>query len=176
MSTKTNFTEKDFHNENGMLTSVWGPPLWHFLHTMSFNYPNCPTRAQRKAYKDFFYNLTIVMPCNSCRENLLSHLKKYPIGKHLKNRDQFSKYVYDLHETVNQLLNKTSGLSFEQIRNRYEHFRARCIKKKSIRQKHVGCNKTNKMNKTKTVLNIVPSSKSCPTLKIYKNCFDHHVV
>ena len=27
-----------------MLTSVWGPSLWHSLHTISFNYPVKPTK------------------------------------------------------------------------------------------------------------------------------------
>ena len=34
------FTYTDYNSGDGMLTSVWGPGLWHYLHTMSFNYPN----------------------------------------------------------------------------------------------------------------------------------------
>ena len=30
--------KKDYLSGDGMLTSVWGPSLWHYLHTMSFNY------------------------------------------------------------------------------------------------------------------------------------------
>ena len=30
------FTKKDFCSGDGMLTSVWGPSMWHNLHTMSF--------------------------------------------------------------------------------------------------------------------------------------------
>ena len=26
-----------------MLTAVWGPGMWFYLHTMSFNYPLNPT-------------------------------------------------------------------------------------------------------------------------------------
>jgi hypothetical protein len=46
----------------------------------------------------------------------------------LKNRLTFSKYIYDLHEKVNKLLHKKSGLSYNVVRKRYEHFRARCTK------------------------------------------------
>ncbi len=42
------FTKKDFHSGDGMLTTVWGPSMWHFLHTMSFNYPVAPTEEQKK--------------------------------------------------------------------------------------------------------------------------------
>jgi len=45
----------------------------------------------------------------------------------MKSRDTFSKYVYDLHETVNKMLEKRSGLSYADVRERYEHFRARCV-------------------------------------------------
>ena len=31
------FTKKNYASGDGMLTSVWGPSLWHYLHTMSFN-------------------------------------------------------------------------------------------------------------------------------------------
>ena len=43
------FSSKDYNSSDGMLTHVWGPSLWHFLHTMSFNYPVNPT-DQQKAY------------------------------------------------------------------------------------------------------------------------------
>lgn len=33
------YTQKNFNSNDGMLTSVWGPSLWHVLHCMSFNYP-----------------------------------------------------------------------------------------------------------------------------------------
>jgi hypothetical protein len=30
------FKKKDYESNDGMLTTVWGPGMWHFLHTMSF--------------------------------------------------------------------------------------------------------------------------------------------
>ena len=53
---KTRKNKKVFNNYNsndGMLTSVWGPSLWHSLHTISFNYPINPTKIQKKKYKTF---------------------------------------------------------------------------------------------------------------------------
>ena len=49
---------------------------------------------------------------------------------HLKNREAFSRYVYNLHELVNKKLKKKSGLTYCDVRERYEHFRARCSKYK----------------------------------------------
>ena len=42
------FSKKDFNDGDGMLVSVWGPAQWHFLHTMSFNYPVKPTLDDKK--------------------------------------------------------------------------------------------------------------------------------
>ena len=39
-----------------MLTTVWGPSLWHSLHTMSFNYPVKPTVKIKKIIKNLFYH------------------------------------------------------------------------------------------------------------------------
>lgn len=161
------FTKKHYNDNNGMLTTVWGPPLWHFLHTMSFNYPVNPTCQDKKHYKDFICGLTHVMPCKTCRDNLKKNLKKNPITPYLKNRHTFSKYIYNLHEILNKYLNKKSGLTYNQVRNRYEHFRARC---NTTKKSHIGCAKSSRTKKTKSVINIVPNSK-CKTLKIDSRCF-----
>ena len=29
------FTEDEYNSHNGMSTSIWGPCMWFFLHTMS---------------------------------------------------------------------------------------------------------------------------------------------
>ena len=34
---KYKFSKKDYSSGDGMLTTVWGPSLWHYLHIMSFN-------------------------------------------------------------------------------------------------------------------------------------------
>ena len=51
------FTYTDYNSGDGMLTSVWGPGLWHYLHTMSFNYPSNPTKNDKKNYKNFMMSL-----------------------------------------------------------------------------------------------------------------------
>ena len=67
---KRTYTKKHFSSGDGMLTSVWGPPLWHYLHVMSFNYPVKPTADDKKHYRDFICNLRNVLPCRYCRQNL----------------------------------------------------------------------------------------------------------
>ena len=137
------FTNKDFNSNDGMLTSVWGPVMWHMLHTISFNYPVKPTDEQIKDYYRFFKKLKKILPCGTCRDNLSKNYKSLEFGKHyFKNRETLSKFVYNLHETLNKMLNKKSNLTYEDVRNKYELLRARCIDKNvksACKKDHKGC-------------------------------------
>jgi hypothetical protein len=176
------FTDPDFSSGDGFLTTVWGPPMWHYLHTMSFNYPVNPTDADKRNYKAFIMNLQHVLPCKYCRINLKTNFKNYPLRAcHLASRDAFSKYVYELHEIVNRLLGKTSGLSYCDVRERYEHFRARCTDdpnprmakpnpKSKSKKKEKGCTEPLYGKYSKCVLKIVPQDTPTETLSIDKQC------
>ena len=133
---KRSFTLKQYNMGEGMLTSVWGPSLWHTLHTISFNYPVKPTEKEKRRYQKFMKSLVYVLPCRYCRENLVKNYKTNPIRyMDMKDRNSFSRYVYNLHEIVNKMLGKDSGLSYCDVRDRYEHFRARCTKTASQKKK-----------------------------------------
>ena len=53
------FKKRDYTSSDGMLTSVWGPGLWHYMHTMSFNYPTNPSLKDKKNYYNFIINLQV---------------------------------------------------------------------------------------------------------------------
>jgi hypothetical protein len=128
LSRRTVFTDEELDSNDGMLTSIWGPPLWHVLHTISFNYPKHPTAEQKRHYREFINNLQHILPCGKCRTNLPNNLKVVPLTDYaLRSRRQFSRWMYRLHEQINTMLGKTSGLSYEDVAQRYENFRARCI-------------------------------------------------
>lgn len=177
------FEEKDYMSGDGFMTSVWGPLAWTFLHTISFNYPNTPTKKEKIQYRDFILSLQNVLPCKYCRDNLKDNLKKLPLTLEImKNRETFSRYVYELHELVNTMLGKVSGLSYEDIRERYEHFRARCsiekknkTKKINMRDVHIekGCTEPLYGKKAKSIIKIVPKDKKCNTFEIDINCMKH---
>ena len=188
--TKKIYTKKDFASGDGMLTSVWGPSLWHYLHTMSFNYPIKPTGQDKKNYKKFIHNLKHVLPCKYCRMNLKKNLKDLPLReKDLKNRANFSLWMFRLHEHINKMLGKKSGLTYKQVRERYEHFRARCtidindtkivkiVKKNKSRKKKTrkkkgekGCVEPLYGKKSKCVIKIVPKDKKVPTFQMDDKC------
>lgn len=184
-STKKNnvFTKKDYLSGDGMVTKIWGPPLWHFLHTMSFNYPVKPTPVEKKQYKEFIISLKNILPCKHCRINLEKNFKTFPLKDcNMKNRGTFSYYIYCLHERINKLLGKKSNLSYNQVRERYEHFRARCTEKdpkifkfnkkntRKAKKKEEGCTDPMYGVKSKCLLNIVPDNNSSHSIKIDKKC------
>jgi len=171
---KHTYTVNDYNSNDGMLTTIWGPGMWHYLHTMSFNYPVNPTENDKKYYKNFVLSLRHVLPCGKCRTNLRNNFKILPLHKkNMKNRNTFSKYVFDLHELINTMLGKTSGLTYEVVRERYEHFRSRCVKSKTKKRKkstESGCVDSLYGEKSKCILQIVPQDTKCNTLTIDNRC------
>lgn len=184
---KAPYTRKDYQSNDGMLTSVWGPAMWHYLHSMSFNYPVNPTPEDKTNYRDFVLSLRNVLPCGKCRKNLRRNFEKLPLKmKHMASRDSFSRYIYRLHELINKMLKKKSGLSYEEVRERYEHFRARCAKpfnefeelSKKIRdpKDEIGCTEPLYGEKSKCVIHIVPQTKKCETLQIDDKCIKRKLI
>ena len=165
------FSKKDFESGEGMLTQVWGPALWHVLHTISFNYPVNPTQKQKKEYKRFLLALEKVLPCRYCRENFKGNCKEAGLCDEIfKNRNSFSRFIYKLHCKVNKYLSKKSDTkcnSYAKVRSRYENFRARCArrsptkssrKRKKSSKKESGCVDPLKGRKLKCVLDVVPKT------------------
>lgn len=195
------YTRKDYKNKDGMLTTVWGPSTWHLLHTISFNYPIDPTIEEKRHYRNFILNLKHVLPCGKCRDNLVKNFARMPLTEgHMKSRATFSRYIYRLHELINRMLKKKSELSYNQVKERYENFRARCALpytelqnqlsldangiKKSYKDlylaegdktdpksaKEKGCTEPIYGEKSKCVLHIVPQSTKCETFQVDDKC------
>lgn len=85
---------------------VWGPFFWHTIHIVAFGYPQKPTYAQKKAAKEFYESLSILIPCPICREHYVQHLEKLPLTPHLDSRKDLFKWTVVLHNEVNTMLKK----------------------------------------------------------------------
>ena len=180
------YSAKDYSSGDGFLTTVWGPMLWSYLHTMTFNYPGNPTPADKKHYRDFIENLQFVLPCKYCRMNLANNFKKNPIKEcHMADRNAFSRYIYELHETVNKMLKKKVHLTYCEVRDRYENFRSRCTsetpkifsfkeeqnnKTRKNQPKEKGCTEPLYGKKSKCVIKIVPQEEKQATFQMDKKC------
>jgi hypothetical protein len=161
----------DYNSNDGMLTKIWGPSMWHCLHTISFNYPVYPTKEDKYNYMKFIKSLKNILPCGKCRKNLTKNFEKLPLYmNHMESRETFSKYIYNLHEIVNKMLCKKSNLTYEDVRERYENFRARCINNKTKKRinkylKEKGCIVPFYGKKSKCVLQIIPDDVKCESIQ-----------
>jgi len=150
------------NDNNGFSSNIFGPPLWLFLHIISFNYPLYPTESDKHNYRNFIINLKNVLPCKTCRENLTKNFKNLPLTmKDMENRESFSKYIYNLHNVINKMLHKNVHISYEDVRKKYEQYRAKCdVKTKTLKNKHVGCViPLNSKHKRKCIIKIVKTRK-----------------
>ena len=181
--TKRKFSNSELNSGDGMLTTVWGPSLWHYLHILSFNFPVKPTNIQKKKHLEFIKNLQYTLPCKYCRINLRKNFKILKPNKNIvESRETFSRYVYNLHELINSMLNKKSNLTYNDVRQRYEHFRARCTKKnikdkifknkviKKTVKKEKGCTTPYYGKKSKCIIKIVPQENKCNTFQMDNKC------
>lgn len=118
-------------NNNGMMTSIWGPPGWFFMHTIAQNYPEKITNENKDImvnYKIFFENIGAVLPCKYCRESYLNYIKIFPIDNFLYSRKLITRWLYTIHNLVNNKLGvpKCNIPTYSSVYNKYESYRAEC--------------------------------------------------
>lgn len=125
---------------NGLITKIWGPPAWEYLHAVTFGYPIHPTQGHKDQYLEFFKNVGNTLPCGHCRDSykefILSGITILDMDA-MKSRDTLTKWLYLIHQQVNNKLGISYGVTFENIREKYESFRASCSKSKKVNAK--GC-------------------------------------
>jgi len=101
-----------------MDTRFWGPSGWCLLHLIAAN----PRPIDRAAVKEWFGLLEFVLPCKYCRASFHDYMKIQPLND--KNRETFSRWLYDIHNRVNGKL-RGQGLltapdpSWPSVRDRY---------------------------------------------------------
>ena len=120
--------------DNGMMTKVWGPAGWLFIHSVAYGYPyainpdNPEHLTKKEDYYKFFYYLGRVFPCRYCRESYQKFLKELPLVDKLNTRRDLCKWLYDIHNKVNDKLGIAASErpTFEEVEAKYESFRAKC--------------------------------------------------
>lgn len=104
-----------------MNPEVWGPHMWFFLHTISFNYPDAPTQQDKDDMKSFIYAFQKIIPCDKCKNHFKQHLTKFPVENYLSSKKEFAEWVVMIHNIVN----KTNGkreYSFDEVVKMYVHY------------------------------------------------------
>mgnify|MGYP000492041771 CR=1 FL=1 len=75
-----------------------------------------------------------------------------------------------MHELINKMLGKKSNLKYCDVRERYEHFRSRCLENPEKTKIEKGCTESKYGIKSKCVLNIVPKNTKMKSFIMDKEC------
>lgn len=104
-----------------MNVNTWGPSLWVFLHTTTFNASHKISREKQSEYLAFFESLGHILPCSYCRESYKVFTKTLPLSRFIKTRMGFAYWLYRIHHLVNMKLNKPhSTPPFVEVVQRFE--------------------------------------------------------
>ncbi|KAK4437996.1 FAD-linked sulfhydryl oxidase ERV1 [Sesamum alatum] len=81
-----------------------GRATWTFLHTLAAQYPDKPTRQQRKDVKELMAILSRMYPCKECADHFKEVIRANPVqaGSH----HDFSQWLCHVHNVVNRSLGK----------------------------------------------------------------------
>lgn len=176
LATNSKHDASAYASSDGMQSAIFGPAFWLTIHITSFNYPTNPSEQNKQDYCTWLLSIKNILPCKFCRENFHKNLQAANFSwKVMASRETFSRFCYDLHDAVNRMLNKTSP-PFEEIRDRYESFRARCLSEEEKQrmlgvQDELGCVRPmHSGSKGRCTISIVPHDSSIPTFNIDGTC------
>jgi FAD-linked sulfhydryl oxidase len=74
------------------------------LHTIAAYYPDAPTEEDKAAAEGLVKALRLLYPCMHCRAQLEVDLQRIP--PRYENRKEFSLWMCEQHNAVNELLGK----------------------------------------------------------------------
>ena len=86
---------------------IWGPHFWFFIHSIAMTYPKTPNDVTKKKYYEFIQNLHLFLPNEKISSDFKNLLSEYPITPYLDNRESFVRWVWFIHNKINQKLEKT---------------------------------------------------------------------
>jgi len=116
---------------NGLITTIWGPPTWKCFHSITFGYPIKPTEEQKKDYLLYFQMLGKVLPCIYCRASYQKFISEGDTKLDMavmQSRETLTKWGLKLHDTVNKKLGVDYGVTYEELCFEYNSYRAACSK------------------------------------------------
>ena len=103
-----------------MNPKIWGPSAWFFLHSVTFRYPDNPSKQDKYNYKTFFESLKYILPCYKCSLNYKKHLDEYPINDDvLQSRKSLINWLIKIHNEVNKELHKPI-LTYNEVISDFE--------------------------------------------------------
>jgi hypothetical protein len=115
-----------------MDTRYWGPHGWKFLHTLPYSYPMKPTKIEQEQMKEFLVILKEMLPCKYFRQSYSQYITELPPDDFLKSRTMLEKWLYLIHNKVNNKLRSQGLIKYEDpsithVRNQYSFIYQKCV-------------------------------------------------
>jgi len=107
---------------------VWGPHMWFFINTIAMTYPNRPNAITKKKYYDFMQNLPMFIPIEHMSGEFSKLLDEYPIQPYLDTKESFIRWVWFIHNKINEKLEKPQITLNEFYKHYYEEYKPKNVK------------------------------------------------
>lgn len=90
------------------MTAVWGPLGWMTLHTISVNYPDNPSTADKLILKKFMDLFAETIACPSCKGDFTNMYKTYTSRNPAWANSKYELFLFVVraHNTVNKKIDK----------------------------------------------------------------------
>jgi len=109
-------------------STIWGPHYWFFLHTIAISYPNFPNNITKKKYYDLIMNLPLFIPIESMSTHFSDLLNVYPVQPYLDSRDSFVRWVWFIHNKINEKLEKPTISLTDFYKKYYNEYKPKTAK------------------------------------------------
>jgi hypothetical protein len=89
-----------------MNVNIWGPALWDILHGFS----SIVNENNFTHFINIIYELNYLLPCIHCQKSYIEYYNEpFQPPTYFSSKIYFMKYVYDLHNKVNEKLDTQKG-------------------------------------------------------------------
>jgi hypothetical protein len=109
-----------------MSKSVWGPATWYLLHSMVLKINDDAPTPVVTELKKLIRSITSNLPCPACSAHATSHLSKLKFD-HISTVQGLRHFMYHFHNTVNEMLKKSTSLTYEQHIIMYDNMDLRMV-------------------------------------------------
>ena len=82
----------------------WGYHGWNFIHNIALGYDETFSYQKKQNYINFFDVISDVIPCEKCSKHYKEYISKN--RPNIKNKDSLFKWTVDIHNKVNERINK----------------------------------------------------------------------
>lgn len=108
---------------SGLITKIWGPPMWILLHSICYAYPISVTEKKKQQTLEFFELFGKILPCIYCRESYAKFIKEgisQLTMQSVESRRNLTIWAFSLHESVNIKLNVNYAVKLYNVDSKYD--------------------------------------------------------